>query len=44
MVLRELSGRCLGRAWVVVSMVEDVGELGSECRESAERYGRVWSS
>jgi hypothetical protein len=29
-VLRALSGRCLGKAWVVVSMVEDVGELGSE--------------
>jgi len=43
-VLRELSGRCLGRAWVVVSMLDDVGELGSECSESAERYGRVCSS
>lgn len=30
MVLRELSERCLGRAWVVVSMVDEVGELGSE--------------
>ena len=44
MVLRELSGRCLGRAWVVVSMVGNVGELGSENSECAERYGRVCSS